>query len=68
LADHALGPYRNDQIVGSPETLGCGRAWPVQDSGLIAALSAMLGVLIERWLLFAEATHTVTLYYGASKV
>jgi hypothetical protein len=21
-------------------------------------------VLIERWLFFAEATHTVTLYYG----
>jgi DMSO reductase anchor subunit len=26
-----------------------------------------LGVLIERWLFFAEATHTVTLYYGAQR-
>lgn len=33
----------------------------------LAAVSAMFGVLIERWLFFAEATHTVTLYYGASK-
>jgi DMSO reductase anchor subunit len=30
---------------------------------LFAALSAAAGVLIERWLFFAEATHTVTLYY-----
>ena len=30
----------------------------------LAALSGIAGVLIERWLFFAEATHTVTLYYG----
>ncbi len=30
----------------------------------LAAVSALLGVLIERWLFFAEARHTVTLYYG----
>ena len=30
---------------------------------LLAALSGLLGALIERWLFFAEATHTVTLYY-----
>ncbi len=30
----------------------------------IAAIGALLGVYIERWLFFAEATHTVTLYYG----
>jgi sulfite dehydrogenase (quinone) subunit SoeC len=30
----------------------------------LAALAALLGVYIERWLFFAEATHTVTLYYG----
>lgn len=34
---------------------------------LAAALSAMLGVLVERWLFFAEAKHTVTLYYGAAE-
>jgi DMSO reductase anchor subunit len=31
---------------------------------LLAALSGLAGVMIERWLFFAEATHTVTLYYG----
>jgi DMSO reductase anchor subunit len=31
---------------------------------LLAAISGIAGVLIERWLFFAEATHTVTLYYG----
>ena len=30
----------------------------------LAALLAFLGVLCERWLFFAEATHTVVLYYG----
>ncbi len=30
----------------------------------VAALAAILGVYVERWLFFAEATHTVTLYYG----
>ena len=34
---------------------------------LAAAVSAMVGVLIERWLFFAEARHTVTLYYGAER-
>jgi len=35
--------------------------------GLLAVVgtaSALLGLLAERWLMFAEATHTVTLYYG----
>jgi sulfite dehydrogenase (quinone) subunit SoeC len=30
----------------------------------LAAVAAVLGVYVERWLFFAEATHTVTLYYG----
>jgi DMSO reductase anchor subunit len=34
----------------------------------LAALAAMAGVLVERWLFFAEARHTVTLYYGATEV
>jgi len=41
-------------------------------TGLIAAalavISAALGLVIERWLFFAEAKHTVTLYYGAVAV
>jgi DMSO reductase anchor subunit len=31
----------------------------------LAVISAGLGVVIERWLFFAEAKHTVTLFYGA---
>ena len=31
----------------------------------LAVVSAALGLVIERWLFFAEAKHTVTLYYGA---
>lgn len=30
----------------------------------LAAASGAIGVVIERWLWFAEASHTVTLYYG----
>ena len=30
---------------------------------LLAAVSAMVGALVERWLFFAEARHVVTLYY-----
>jgi DMSO reductase anchor subunit len=33
----------------------------------LAAPIAMVGVLVERWLFFAEAKHTVTLYYGAAR-
>jgi DMSO reductase anchor subunit len=33
-----------------------------------AVVLAMAGVLIERWLFFAEAKHTVMLYYGAESV
>ena len=31
---------------------------------VLSAISATLGVFVERWLFFAEAKHTVTLYYG----
>lgn len=34
-------------------------------ASLLAALFVIVGVLIERWLFFAEAQHAVTLYYGA---
>ncbi|HEV3177579.1 MAG TPA: DmsC/YnfH family molybdoenzyme membrane anchor subunit [Stellaceae bacterium] len=32
-----------------------------------AAVIATVGVLVERWLFFAEAKHSVTLYYGAER-
>jgi DMSO reductase anchor subunit len=35
-------------------------------AAILAAISAALGLVIERWLFFAEAKHTVTLYYGAA--
>jgi DMSO reductase anchor subunit len=34
----------------------------------IAVVSAAVGLLVERWLFFAEAKHTVMLYYGADAV
>ncbi len=35
---------------------------------VLAVPSTMAGLLVERWLFFAEAKHTVTLYYGAETV
>jgi len=34
----------------------------------LAVASAAVGLLVERWLFFAEAKHTVMLYYGADAV
>jgi DMSO reductase anchor subunit len=34
-------------------------------AALLAVLLAAVGVLVERWLFFAEARHVVTLFYGA---
>jgi DMSO reductase anchor subunit len=39
---------------------------PVVCAGL-AAVSASIGVLIERWLFFAEAKHVVILFYGGER-
>jgi sulfite dehydrogenase (quinone) subunit SoeC len=38
--------------------------WPGAAAALLAAALAQLGVFVERWLFFAEARHTVMLYYG----
>ncbi|MEM8949281.1 MAG: DmsC/YnfH family molybdoenzyme membrane anchor subunit [Pseudomonadota bacterium] len=38
--------------------------WLTAILALLAFASGMTGVLIERWLFFAEAEHTVMLYYG----
>ena len=45
-------------VGGVPGTVAAG----------LAVVSAALGLVIERWLFFAEAKHTVTLYYGADAV
>ncbi len=34
----------------------------------VAVASAVVGIVVERWLFFAEAKHTVTLYYGEARV
>lgn len=36
-------------------------------AGAIAAVLALAGALVERWLFFAEAKHTAMLYYGATR-
>jgi sulfite dehydrogenase (quinone) subunit SoeC len=38
--------------------------WLSAALSLLAAGSQLAGMLVERWLFFAEAKHTVTLYYG----
>lgn len=34
---------------------------------ILSTISASLGVVIERWLFFAQAQHVVTLFYGADR-
>ena len=41
-----------------------GESFPATFLLAAAPVSAAPGVLVERWLFFAEAKHTVTLYYG----
>ncbi|MDX8476900.1 DmsC/YnfH family molybdoenzyme membrane anchor subunit [Mesorhizobium sp. VK24D] len=39
--------------------------WPLAAiASTLAAFSQLAGMLLERWLFFADAKHTVTLYYG----
>lgn len=43
-------------------------AWPTMTVlAVFAFLSGMIGVLLERWLFFAEAEHTVMLFYGGNR-
>ncbi|MEP4380404.1 MAG: DmsC/YnfH family molybdoenzyme membrane anchor subunit [Alphaproteobacteria bacterium] len=37
-------------------------------ASFVALICATIGILIERWLFFAEAQHAASLYYGASEV
>jgi len=55
--------------------LGLGAALPLLLVGLLPASGAVMGValashvagvMVERWLFFAEAKHVVSLYYGAA--
>ena len=47
--------------------LSLGGGWPAAVSALLAAMQASAGVAVERWPFFAEAKHTVSLYYGSSR-
>lgn len=40
-------------------------SWIRISAAVLSVVSVMLGVMIERWLFFAEAKHTSMLYYGA---
>lgn len=37
---------------------------PALIGAILAAVLGLGGIFVERWLFFAEATHTVVLYYG----
>ena len=60
------------RLDASGSAAGSGsRCWRCSTSGivagalaLLAALAGLAGIALERWLFFAEATHTVMLYYG----
>ena len=45
-----------------------GSGFSAAAAAALAVASAALGLVIERWLFFAEAKHTVMLYYGADAV
>ena len=44
-------------------------AWPTaqRSCALLALGGGSVGILVERWLFFAQARHTVMLYYGAER-
>ena len=42
-------------------------AWVIPLLASLAFLSGVIGILLERWLFFAEAKHTSMLYYGDQK-
>ena len=70
---HAAQAAPHRAILGfapaRPAVLVGALAWPAgRDCALLAAPLRMVGMLVERWLFFAEAKHTVTLYYGQTAV
>ena len=49
--------------IANPEIMGSGSI-----ATSLALICVAIGIFSERWLFFAEAKHTVTLYYGATEV
>lgn len=56
-------------FVLPPLALACALAWPATRvlPLAIAALLFQIGLFVERWLFFAQARHTVALYYRAGE-
>jgi len=44
--------------------LDAGFGWLPAAAALLAVLCALVGLFLERWLFFAEATHVAAVYYG----
>ncbi|MDX1529191.1 MAG: DmsC/YnfH family molybdoenzyme membrane anchor subunit [Gammaproteobacteria bacterium] len=69
---HAMKLRRYAQILAFALPLVLTAGSLLMDGGaatsaaILAALSVTGGLLIERWLFFAEAKHVVTLYYGST--
>lgn len=73
---HAVKLRRVAQALGFAVPLALTEALALADdilgplglaAALLAAICSTLGIAVERWLLFAEARHAVTLYYGAER-
>jgi len=70
---HSVKLRRISLVFGflSPLVLSLLGLWNPAGIGAIAAVFAVFtaagGILVERWLFFAEAKHVVTLYYGERK-
>ncbi len=60
LSFHGLPLALSALALALPDTLAA-------SSAVLAALIAVPGPTIERWLFFAEAKHAVTLYDGAEE-
>ncbi len=60
LSFHGLPLALSALALALPDTLAA-------SSAVLAALIAIPGLAIERWLFFAETKHAVTLYYGAEE-
>ena len=52
------------QTTSAPATALATGDWIAKIATMAAVLVQAPGILVERWLFFAEAKHTVTLYYG----
>jgi sulfite dehydrogenase (quinone) subunit SoeC len=68
IAQHAARLLRIVQLAAFALTVlllaAAMAGWPRAAILSVFALLQFLGMLVERWLLFTEVKHTVTLYYG----